>query len=61
MTTILDVLQKDIEEALESQKDNVVYSHAKDYADYRYQTGVITGLTLALNRVKDLQSYDEED
>jgi len=32
-----------------------------DYADYRHLVGVITGLTSALERLKDLQKYDEED
>lgn len=61
MTTTLDLLRKELEEAIEAHKDFVVYSHAKDYADYRYNTGVITGLTLALQRVKDLQKYDEDN
>jgi hypothetical protein len=61
MTTVLDVLQRDLEEVIESYKDSVAYGHAKDYAEYRHSTGVITGLTSALQRVKDLQNYDEDD
>jgi hypothetical protein len=60
MTTTLDLLRKELEEAIESHKDYVAYSHAKDFAEYRYSTGVISGLTLALQRVKDLQNYDED-
>ncbi len=61
MKTVLDVLQNELEEVLESHKEFVAYGHAKDYAEYRYSTGVITGLTSALQRVKDLRKYDEED
>jgi hypothetical protein len=61
MTTVLDVLQKELEEVIESYKDSVAYGHAKDYAEYRHNTGVITGLTSALRRVKDLQKHDEDD
>ncbi len=61
MNTVLDVLQRELEEIIESYKESVAYGHAKDYAEYRYSTGVITGLTSALQRVKDLRKYDEED
>lgn len=61
MTTVLDVLRKEIEEVIASHTDFVALGHAKDYAEYRYSTGVITGLTSALQRVKDLQRYDEDD
>ena len=61
MKTVLDVLQDELEEIIESHKEFVAYGHAKDYAEYRYSTGVITGLTSALQRVKDLRKYDEED
>jgi len=61
MTTVLDVLQRELEETIESYKDSIAYGNAKDYAEYRHSTGVITGLTSALQRVKDLQKYDEED
>lgn len=60
MTSVLDVLQRELEETIESYKDSVAYGNAKDYAEYRYNTGVITGLTSALQRVKDLQSYEED-
>ena len=60
MKTVLDVLQNELEDVIESHKEFVSYGHAKDYAEYRYSTGVITGLTSALARVKDLQNYDED-
>ena len=61
MTTVLDLLQKELEEVIEAHSDFVAMGHAKDYAEYRYSTGVITGLTSALQRVKDLQKYDEDN
>lgn len=60
MKTVLDVLQHELEEVLEAHRDFVATGHAKDYAEYRYSTGVITGLTSALQRVKDLQKYEED-
>ena len=60
MKTVLDVLHDELEDVLGSYKEFVALGHAKDYAEYRYSTGVITGLTSALQRVKDLQNYDED-
>ena len=61
MTTVLEVLQRELEEVIEMHRDFVATGHAKDYAEYRYSSGVITGLTSALQRVKDLQKYDEDN
>ena len=61
MTTVLDLLQKELEEVIEAHSDFVAMGHAKDYAEYRYLAGVISGLTSALERVKDLQKYHEEN
>ena len=61
MTTVLDLLQKELEEVIEAHADFVAMGHAKDYAEYRHNAGVIIGLTSALERVKDLQRYQEEN
>ena len=61
MKTVLDVLHDELEDVIRSHTDFVALGHAKDYAEYRYSTGVITGLTSALQRVKDLQNYDEDN
>ena len=61
MTTVLDVLLEELDEAIESRKDAVAYGHAHDYAEYRFLTGVITGLTSARERVKGLQKNYEDD
>lgn len=60
MKTVLDVLQEELTEAVEGRKDAVAYGQAADYAEYRYLAGVISGLTSALERVKDLQKYQED-
>lgn len=60
MKTVLDVLREDLEEAIRSRKEALAMGAVHDYADYRQLVGVITGLTSALDRLKDLQKYDEE-
>mgnify|MGYP003349908259 CR=1 FL=1 len=58
--TVLEVLQKELEEAIAARIDALAYGNANDYAEYRFFAGVVTGLTSALDRVKDLRKYDEE-
>lgn len=61
MTTVLDVLQKELEESIESRKEALALGSVNDYAEYRHVVGVITGLTSTLTRVKDLRKYQEEN
>jgi|TARA_R110000868_G_scaffold347046_1_gene608146 hypothetical protein len=61
MKTVLDVLREELEDAINSRSNALVTGAVNDYADYRHLVGVITGLTSALGRLKDLQKYDEED
>ena len=58
--TGLEILQKELIELIEARKDAVAYGHAANEAEYRHLVGVITGLTSALERVKDLRKYEEE-
>jgi len=58
--TGLEILQKELNELIEARKDAIAFGHAVDYAEYRHLVGVITGLTSALERVKDLRKYEEE-
>ncbi len=58
--TGLDILHDELKELIESRKDALAYGHAADYAEYRHLAGVITGLTSALERVKDLRKYEED-
>lgn len=59
--TGLELLQDELEELIENRKDALAYGYAADYAEYRHLAGVITGLTSALERVKDLRKYDEDN
>lgn len=61
MTTVLDVLQKELEESIESRKAALALGSVNDYAEYRQVVGVISGLTSTLTRVKDLRKYQEEN
>lgn len=58
--TGLEILQKELTELIDARKDAIAFGHAADYAEYRHLAGVITGLTSALERVKDLRKYEEE-
>lgn len=58
--TALEVLHRELEELIDSRKDALAFGHAADYAEYRHLAGVITGLTSALERIKDLRKYEEE-
>ena len=60
MKTVLDVLREDLQEAITARKEALALGAVNDYADYRQLVGVITGLTSALDRVKDLQKYEED-
>lgn len=61
MTTVLDVLRKELEEIIEARKEALAFHPAKDFAEYKFITGVITGLASALQRVNDLQKHQEEN
>ena len=65
MASIFTVLKKQIVEDME-QLQNVLLSNRIESMDhYRYLTGQLRGLTVSLNRVKDLeaklQNEDWED
>lgn len=59
--TVLEVLQSEITEIIEARKEALAFQPAKDFAEYKYITGVITGLAAALDRVNGLQKHYEED
>ena len=61
MATVLDVLRNELEDAIGLHKDALASGRIGDYADYREQVGVITGLTSALERTKDLLKYVAEN
>ena len=61
MRTVLDVLHDELNDAIEARKMALAQGAVNDYAEYRHLVGVITGLTSALDRVKDLRKYEDED
>ena len=61
MRTVLDVLHDELNDAIEARKMALAPGAVNDYAEYRQLVGVITGLTSALDRVKDLRKYEDED
>lgn len=61
MKTVMDLLREDIEEAIDMRMEALASGHAKDYADYRHLVGVITGLTSANERLKDLLKHTEDN
>ena len=60
MTTVLDVLQTELTEIIEARKEALAFHPVKDFAEYKFVTGVITGLASALQRVNDLQKNHED-
>lgn len=56
----LEVAIKELNDMIEMRKNAIAKGHAKDYAEYQHIAGVITGLTTAMERLKDLLKYEEE-
>lgn len=61
MTTVLDVLCKELEEMIEDRTQALARGQVEDYASYKQLVGTISGLFLALNRLKDLQKYEDNN
>ncbi|MCJ7807194.1 MAG: hypothetical protein MUP73_00490 [Dehalococcoidia bacterium] len=61
MASVLEVLRKELEGEIEAHTDALAKGRVEDYASYKQLVGTLSGLSLALNRLKDLQKYDEED
>jgi hypothetical protein len=59
-TTILDVLRKELENEIVAHTDALARGRVEDYPSYKQLVGVLSGLSLALNRLKELQHADEE-
>lgn len=59
--TELEVLRVELEDIIEARKEALAFHHVKDFAEYKFVTGVITGLASALDRVKGLQKHYEDD
>lgn len=57
---LVDIAVKELEEAIDTRKNALAKGHIKDFAEYQHVVGVITGLTSAKERLKDLLKYEEE-
>ena len=58
---VLQTVRNKLREHLNDYADSLAQGNAKDFADYRYITGVIYGLALAEREVLDLKSALEHD
>lgn len=59
--TIIELVLKDIEDAIERRKDALASGHVTDFAEYRHLVGVISGLTSTQTRIKDLLKSQEDE
>ena len=58
---IIEIALKDLDDAIASRTNALVKGHIKDFAEYQHLVGVITGLTSASERLKDLLKYEEDN
>ena len=56
----LELAIKELNDAIESRKNALARGHAKDYAEYQNLAGYINGMTIAVERLKELLKYEEE-
>jgi hypothetical protein len=61
MKTVLDVLRRDIEDEIVAHMDALAKGRVEDFPAYKLLVGTLSGLSLALNRLKDLQKTEEEN
>jgi hypothetical protein len=61
MTTSLDVLRKELEEEIVAHTTALIAGRVDDFPSYKLLVGTISGLSLSLNRLKDLQRNEEEN
>ena len=61
MTTALDVVIKELEERRESIAQALLSGSAKDFAEYKFMTGEVQGLSRAHAFITDLVKRMEND
>lgn len=64
MATIFQIAEKEIREDMKQVENVLLGNRAENLDHYRYLTGQLRGLTVALNRFKDLEvrlAKDDED
>ena len=61
MKTVLDLVARDLDEAIESRKEALASGRVGSYEEYKYLSGIVAGLQGALQAIKDAQrQYIEE-
>lgn len=60
MKTALDILRDELQEMVDTRSEIIAYGEVTDFPAYKFLAGVITGLTLARERVLDLQKLEED-
>ena len=60
-TTVLDVLRKELEDEIAAHTDALARGRVEDYPSYKQLVGTLSGLSLALNRLKDLQKFEDDN
>jgi hypothetical protein len=58
--TELDVIKQKIRIKMNELSDDLALGSAKDFAEYRYLTGVISGLALVERDILDLQQIQRD-
>jgi|TARA_R110000796_G_C14515140_1_gene430287 hypothetical protein len=62
MTTVFDVLEKNIVDQISAAEEHLGGGACDDYAQYREVVGLIRGLKVSLSYVNDLsQNFMEQD
>ena len=61
MNTVLDVLRSELRLKIEEQRTALAEGSAKDFAEYKEQTGAIRGLAYALYLTEDLMRKSQEN
>ena len=61
MKTVLDVLQENLTDMIDARSEVIAFGEVDDFSTYKYLAGVISGLTMARETLKDLRKYHEED
>lgn len=59
--TELDLIKNKIRQHMNEIADDLALGTAKDYAEYKYLTGIISGLALVERDILDLQERNREE
>ena len=59
--TELDLIKKRIRQIMNELADDLATGNAKDYAEYRFFVGMISGLAMAERDILDIEKRNSED